>query len=133
MNKTTSTWVSRFVRTRVFILGSVCTFAASIVAFLAESWQADNAIEGVGKCPLNGSGEIRHSTAAWIETTFAPPRIVCFQDGYPPVHQSTLISSTAYYLTFVLLAAALVIFVVKMAHFFGWFSKKPIPEHTYPG
>ena len=51
----------------------------------------------------------------------------------PPVHQSTLISSTAYYLTFVLLAAAVVIFIVKMAHFFGWFSKKPEPEHTYPG
>ena len=118
------TWVSRLVRTRIFVCGAVSMFAVSIMAFLAETWLADNDIEGTAKCPVNGLDEVRHSTATWIETTYSPPQITCFQDGYPPVHLNTLVSSITYYLAFILLAVACVIFVVKVSRFFGWFSRK---------
>ena len=118
------TRVSRLVRTRIFVCGAVSMFAVSIMAFLAETWQADNDIEATAKCPVRGLDEVRHSTAAEIETTYSPPQITCFQDGYPPVHLNTIVSSITYYLAFILLAVACVIFVVKAARFFGWFGRK---------
>lgn len=118
------TWVSRLVRTRNFVFGAVSMFAVSIMAFLAETWQADNDIEGTAKCPVSGLDEVRHSTATRIETTYSPPQITCFQDGYPPMHLNTFASSITYYSAFILIAVAFVIFIVKMARFFGWFSRK---------
>ena len=118
------TWVSRLVRTRTFVFGAVSMFAVSIMAFLAETWLADNDIEATAKCPVSDLDEVRHSTSVRIESTYSPPQIICFQDGYPPVHLNTLVSSITYYLAFILIAAACVIFVVKVARFFGWFSRK---------
>ena len=55
MNKDKApTWVSRLVRTRIFVCGAVSMFAVSIMAFLAETWLADNDIEGTAKCPVRG-------------------------------------------------------------------------------
>ena len=119
-----STWMSRNLRTKVLLIRGFVMLLMSLLLLQFERQSAEKHVGPMEKCPVPVGEGARESGPTEIESRFFPPEIICVQDGYPPAPQSALLSGITFWLAVIFLAAAAVVFIIKVCSFFGWFSKK---------